>query len=104
MPKFVFTYRHPAGYTPSAESAPVWMAWFEGMGDHLVDLGQPAIARASLGNCDSSRTGLGGYSVIQAEDLEAAVAIAKGCPHLSGDGGVEVGELGEVPDPVRARG
>jgi hypothetical protein len=99
MPKFVFTYRHPAGYTPSSESAPAWMAWFEGMGDHLVDLGQPAVARTALGNCESGRTELGGYSIVQADDLEAAAAIAKGCPHLERGGGVEVGELGEVPTP-----
>jgi hypothetical protein len=98
MPRFVFSYRHPAGYSPSPESASVWAAWFEGMGDHLVNLGQPAVARTSLGDCDSSRTELGGYSVIEANDLEAATVIAKGCPHLGRGGGVEVGQLGEVPD------
>jgi hypothetical protein len=30
-------------------------------------------------------------------DLDAAVAIAKGCPHLDRNGGAEVGQLGEVP-------
>jgi YCII-related domain len=99
MPRFVFTYRHPAGYAPSADGAPAWMAWFEGMGEHLVDLGQPAVARTRLGNCESGRTELGGYSIVQADDLEAAAAIAKGCPHLEHGGGVEVGELGEVPTP-----
>jgi YCII-related domain len=103
MPKFVFSYRHPAGYIPSSDGAPAWMAWFEGMGDHLIDLGQPAIARTALGNCDSGRTELGGYSLVQADDLEAATAIAKGCPQLERGGGVEVGELGEVPDLGRSR-
>jgi YCII-related domain len=98
MPRFVFAYRHPEGYSPSPENASAWMAWFEGMGDHLVNLGQPAVACATLGNCDSGRTELGGYSVIEADDLDAATAIAKGCPHLGRGGGVEVGQLGEVPD------
>jgi len=38
--------------------------------------------------------------VIHADDLEAATAIAKGCPHLERGGGVEVGQLGDVPAPA----
>jgi hypothetical protein len=98
MPQFVFVYRHPTGYTPSSDSAKAWMDWFEGMGDHLVDLGQPVIARTVLGNSNPGVTELGGYSVVQAEDLEEAASIAKGCPHLERGGGVEIGQLGEVPD------
>jgi YCII-related domain len=99
MPRFVFTYRHASGYRPSPEGASAWMAWFEGMGDHLVELGQPAVDCTTLGNCDSSRTELGGYSIIEADDLDAASAIAKGCPQLERGGGVEVGQLGQVPEP-----
>jgi hypothetical protein len=28
------------------------------------------------------------------------MAIAKGCPHLDRNGGVEIGQLGEVPSPA----
>ncbi|HTS95071.1 MAG TPA: hypothetical protein VMI33_00460 [Streptosporangiaceae bacterium] len=96
MPRFVLTYHHPVGYTPSADSAGPWMAWFDSMGDQLVDIGQPVASAAALGNCGSG-TELGGYSLISAPDLQAALAIAKGCPHLTGDGGVQVGELTAVP-------
>lgn len=71
------------------------------MGDPLADLGKPVDGgRAALGNCDPARTELGGYSLIDVPDLDAAVAIAKGCPHLDCGGGVEVGQLGEAPGPV----
>ena len=40
-----------------------------------------------------SFTELGGYSIVSADDLSAAVAIARSCPALSAGGGVEVGEL-----------
>jgi YCII-related domain len=100
MPKYVLTYRNPTGYTPTAETRAAWTAWFDSMGDQLVDLGKPAVGRASLGNCSMDSTELGGYSVIEADDLEAAAAVAKGCPHLNRGGGVEVGQLGEVPAPV----
>lgn len=99
MATFVFSYRTPAGYTPTPESTAAWRAWFEQMGDHLVELGQPAIAQVSVGNCRPDSTVLGGYSIIRADDLEAAMAVAKGCPVIDRNGGVEVGQLGEVPDP-----
>ena len=97
MPDFVFTYRNPVGYTPTPETRAAWAAWFDGMGQQLADLGKPAVARAALGNCGADRTELGGYSVIQADDLESAMTIAKGCPHLNRNGGVEIGQLAEIP-------
>ena len=97
MPNFVLTYRNPKGYVPTLESRANWMAWFEGMGDHLVELGQPVADRQSIGECSTERTELGGFSIIQADDFDAALAIAKGCPHLDGNGGVEIGLLTDVP-------
>ncbi len=102
MPTFVLTYRNPTGYTRTRQSAAAWQAWFASMGDQLADLGKPVVSRAALGDCDPTRTGLGGYSLITAPDLDAALAIAKGCPHLEGSGGVEVGQLGEVPGSQQA--
>jgi hypothetical protein len=97
MPTFVLTYRNPVGYAPSPESRAAWAAWFDSMGDQLVDLGKPVIDRTSIGNCATEDTELGGYTLISADDLDGALAIAKGCPHLTRGGGVEVGRLGEVP-------
>ena len=99
MPTFVLTYRNPARYAPSPETRAAWAAWFDSMGAQLVDQGQPAIARAALGNCSPDTTELGGYSLIEAGDLQAAAAVAKGCPHLDRAGGVEIGQLGEVSRP-----
>jgi YCII-related domain len=104
MATFVFSYRSPHAYNPSPESMAEWMAWFDSMGDHLVDLGKPTFVRSQIGDCDTSRTELGGYSIIQSDDLEAAAAIAKGCPALARGGGVEIGQLAEVPTPQSVAG
>jgi hypothetical protein len=98
MSKFLFSYRMPAGYTPGQPGvAEAWRAWFEGLGQSLVTLGNPVFESTSLGECGAGTT-LGGYSIVTAEDLEAAVAMAKGCPALRSSGaGVEVGVLAEVP-------
>jgi hypothetical protein len=71
------------------------------MGDDLVDLGKPAVGATAVGNCGPG-TALGGYSVVSAPDLDAALAMAKGCPQLSRDGGVEVAQLVDVPAALSA--
>jgi hypothetical protein len=94
---FILSYRTQPGYTPTAETGAAWRGWFEQMGDQLVQLGQPTIAQGAIGNCNSDSTVLAGYSIISADDLDGALAVAKGCPVIDRDGGVEVGQLGEVP-------
>jgi hypothetical protein len=59
---------------------------------NLVDRGNPVFVRSTLGNCGAD-TVLGGYTLVAADDLEAALRLAKGCPMLDAGGGVEVGEL-----------
>jgi hypothetical protein len=99
MPTFVFAYRTAGSYNSTPESAAAWKTWFQGMNDDLVDLGKPAVGAVALGNCGPG-TELGGYSVISASDLDAALAVAKGCPQLNRDGGVEVAQLVDVPAGV----
>jgi hypothetical protein len=96
MPSFVFTYRLTPGYTRTAESAEAWRSWFDGLGRHVADIGQPGLETGAVGNCGPD-TKLGGYSLLTAVDLDEALRLAKDCPSLARDGGVEVAELGEVP-------
>ncbi len=96
MAKFVFSYRMPKDYTPGRpESVAAWTAWFEGMGASVTDPGQPVSQSATLGECGDD-TRLGGYSLITADDLDAALALAKGCPALQEGAGVEVGMIAEL--------
>jgi hypothetical protein len=104
MPTYIFTYRTTTEFAPTPETTAAWMAWFDGMGDQLVELGKPAIGATAIGNCRTGETELGGYSLVRADDLEAAVSVAKGCPQLDRNGGVEIAELGEVPDAVSGSG
>lgn len=102
MPKFLFSYRVPHDYRPGEETGKAWQAWFEGLGSSRVDQGHGVIETRALGTLDD-RTRLGGYSVVTADDLDIAVALAKGCPTLRLGGGVEIGAV--MDDPRRpARG
>jgi hypothetical protein len=105
MAKFVLAYRTPnalahsraeAGtYTADPETLAAWEAWFAGIGDRVVEPGSPVFARGTVGETGAD-TALGGYSVVEADDLAAAIAFAEGCPVLQYGGGVEVGELTTV--------
>jgi hypothetical protein len=96
MTKYVFSYRVPSGYAPGAETAAEWQAWFGGMGSALVDIGNAVTGYASLGEVGGSDSRMVGYSVVSAENIDAAVALAKDCPALRVGGGVEVGPVMEA--------
>jgi len=96
MAKYVFSYRVPSDYVPGAETAAEWQAWFGGMGAALVDLGHAVTEYASLGEVGGSGSRMVGYSVVSAEDMDSALALAKDCPALRVGGGVEVGPVMEA--------
>ena len=78
MHKFLFSYRMPEDFQPGRpDTTAAWTAFFAGMGDHVLDLGQPVSETAELGHCGAG-TRPGGYSLISADDLESAVTLAKG--------------------------
>jgi hypothetical protein len=87
----------PSDFVPgSPESVAAWQSWLGGMGSSLADLGEAVIDAAAVGEVASGTTRLAGYSVIVADDMDAALAIAKSCPALQVGGGVEVGTVMEV--------
>jgi hypothetical protein len=92
MSTFVFTYRAPKDHRGSAEAADAWSAWFERLGPRLKDRGNPVFEATTLGNCGADTT-LGGYSLVRARDLQAAVELARDCPALGYGGGVDIGKV-----------
>jgi hypothetical protein len=73
-----------------------WTDWFGVLGDALVDGGNPVSQVKSIAAdgsvSDGAANAATGYSVIKADSLDAAVALAKGCPVLQGGASVEVAE------------
>ena len=96
MAKYVFSFRVPSDYAPGAGTAAEWQAWFGGLGSALVDVGHAVTDYASLGEVGGSGSRMIGYSVVSAEDMDSAVALAKDCPVLRVGGGVEVGAVMEA--------
>jgi hypothetical protein len=90
MANYVISFRVPADYKPSADAAEQWKAWFGGLGESLVDVGRAVTEYASAGEVGGESRFVA-YSVVNADSLEAALAIAEGSPVMSSGGGVEVG-------------
>jgi hypothetical protein len=93
VPLFLFSYRLRPEYSPpSADGIAAWNAWLESMGDNVVDRGNPVVETRTLGySAGDSR--LGGYTLVSADDLDSAVAMAERCPGLRIGAGIEIGEL-----------
>lgn len=101
MPKYLFTYQGGGMPESEEEQAKHMAAWGEWMGTNssaFLDMGNPVGPQKTVGTKSTTDGGaVGGYSLIDAPDLDAAVAIAKGCPVITLSGGtVEVGETFEV--------
>ena len=98
MAKFVLVYQGGAmAETPEAQAAAMdaWGAWFGSLGAAVVDGGAPFGASASVAG-GAAQTGLTGYSILQADDLSAAVKLAGGCPIIGDGGSVDVYEAIDV--------
>jgi hypothetical protein len=105
MPKYVLAYHGGSGMPESeAEQAVImeaWSAWFAGMGEAVVDGGNPIGQTKTVASDGSPSDGGGtnpitGYSLISAVDMYAAVGLAGTCPVLASGGSVEVAEAIEM--------
>jgi len=96
MTKYVFSFRVPSDYAPNAGTPAEWRAWFGSLGSALADVGNAVTEYASVGEVGGSGSRMVAYSVVSAEDMESALALAKDCPVMRVGGGVEVGPVMEV--------
>jgi len=104
MPNFIFAYhggKRPDSPEEGAKVMAQWEAWFKDMGDALVNPGNPVGMSKTVSASGVADNGganpLSGFTIIDASDMDAAVAMAKGCPMVSsGDGSVEVAEIMEM--------
>jgi hypothetical protein len=102
--EFVFLYE--GGGSPQTEEErgrvmKAWTDWFAQLGPALKDGGNPFGAAKRLGGDGSIESldpgaGHSGYTIVRADSLETATALAKGSPVLDAGGGVTVYEVVEA--------
>ncbi len=111
MSEYVFLYRggetnrSPEQYQQSLQK---WMAWFKEMADkgHVKNMGHPLeregkVVRGSAksiidGPFAEAKDVIGGFSLIEAKDLDEAIELSKGCPILEVEGAVEVRPVRQI--------
>ena len=108
MARFILLYKGPA--TPQADITPevgaqfmqAWEAWMGKVGGALVDGGAPFTGSSTAVVADGSTrsaSDLTGYTIVEAQDIDAAKALVGGNPFLE-DGSakfaVEIYELGTM--------
>lgn len=100
MAKFALVFHGgsmPESEEEGAKVMAAWGAWMEGLGSALTDPGNP-FGNATTIHADGSTTAGGGanpasgYTLVDADSLDAAVSLAKSCPMLAGGGSIEVAE------------
>ena len=100
MAKYLLVY-HGGGMAEGEEAQAkvmaAWGAWFQSLGPALADGGNPIAQTKTIAANGSVSDGGGanaasGYSLIEADSLDAAVGLAKGCPVLESGASIEVAE------------
>jgi hypothetical protein len=101
MTKYVIAYHGGRKFESPQDGAAYmakWKAWMGSLGDAMVDPGMPIGAGkliSAAGVTDRGGDMLTGFSTVTAESLEAAIALARQCPHLD-HGSIEVAEVMEM--------
>lgn len=104
MPQYFITYLggdKPSSPEEGEQHMSKYRAWLSSLGDSAVSPANP-LKDTSTVNSDGtvttgSTTSMSGFTIIEADSMEAALLIAKACPFLDVGGSLEVSELIEMP-------
>ena len=98
MSDYVFAYYGEPKFESPEEGAKhmaKWQAWMGGLGDAIVNpghpMGKPKTVSSGGVSDDAGSNRLTGFSIVKADSMDAAVEMAKGCPHLE-HGTIDVAE------------
>ena len=111
MPDFVAIYYAPQSVREQAQSMSAedmqagmkaWGEWAKACGESLTFPGSALMGGLRLTPSGSSpgQSDVIGYSVLQADDMEAAVALLEGHPHLAWGNGCEIEVFQAMPMPL----
>ena len=99
MPKYVLAYHGRPDINSPEDGQKLmkdWRAWMQGMGDAVIEPGLPVgpskTIYADRVADDGGANPLSGFTVIEAPDMDTAIAMAKPCPHVTGGGSIEIAE------------
>ncbi len=102
MPRFLFVYhggKMPDTPEEGQKVMAAWKSWLEGLGTSCLDPGAPVgMSKTVFADKVEDNGGANptsGYSIIEAKDMEDALAKSKGCPQTD-SGSIEIAEIIEL--------
>ena len=104
MSQYIMTYLggdQPSSPEEGKQHFSKYMDWLSSLGDSVVSPANP-LKNTSTVNSDGTvttggMTSMSGFTIIEADSIEAALSIAKSCPFLDIGGSLEVSELMQMP-------
>ena len=104
MAQYMITYlggEQPSSPEEGKQHFAKYKEWLSSLGDAAVSPANP-LKNTSTVNPDGSVTAGGtttmsGYTIVEADSMEAALEMAKACPFLEIGGSLEVSELMQMP-------
>lgn len=97
MPKFLLAYHGTLDQmSPEQGKAHManWMAWMNGLGSAVTNPGTPVGKSKSISASgvtdDGGSNPISGITILQADDMDAAIEMAKLSPHISIGGTIEI--------------
>jgi hypothetical protein len=103
MAKYLLLYsggRMPETDAERGQAMKAWEAWFTTLGPAVADPGNPftpAVKKIAGGGAVSdAKPTASGYSILEADSLDQATKLAKGCPVLQGGADITVYETFKV--------
>ena len=104
MPTFMIAYlggEPPASPDEGQRHFARYLEWLQSLGDAAISPANPFHTTRTVhpdgSVTDGGATTMSGYTLLEAESIDAALAIARACPFLEIGGSLEVSELGEMP-------
>ena len=104
MPQFLYVYHGGGAPSDQAEIDKVmaaWQGWYGAMGEAVVNGGAPVGQSMTVSSGgvagDGGSNPASGFTIVSADDYDAACEMAKGCPLVvDGSGSVEVAQIHEM--------
>ena len=105
MPQYVIVYlggNQPSTPEEGKQHFAKYMEWLSSLGESAVSPANP-LGTTHTVNPDGSvvkggKSTMSGYTIVEADSIDDAIAIAKDCPFLDIDGSLEVSELMQMPN------
>jgi len=107
MPKYIFVYlggNHPDNPEEGKQHFEKYQAWLSGLGEAIVSPAIPLKDTHTVHPNGSTEAGtttlMSGMSILQFENMQAALEAANACPFRDINGTLEVSEMVEMPSKL----